>query len=80
MTKSKTIQGIIITLTCVLIATVANIAGIDHDAAATQEVITSNIANISTSIGALYGLYRAWKGRMNPKIEPLKIDHDKRRF
>lgn len=70
--QSKTIQGIVITLTCIILAAVANIAGVDYDTGQVTEVMTIAVANISAAIGSLYGLYRAWEGRMNPNIKVIE--------
>jgi len=70
-TNSATIQGIIIAAVCIALGIIANAAGIDYEAETTKEVITVAVTSISTSVVALIGLYRAWKGRLNPDIKPI---------
>jgi len=70
--QSKTIQGIIIAAVCIIIGIIANSAGIEYDSAGTKEVIGQVVESLGASVGALIGLYLAWKGRYNPDIKPIK--------
>lgn len=76
--QSKTIQGIIIAAVCTLIGIVANAKGIEYDSASTGQILTQVVENISAGVGALIGLYLAWKGRYNSNIKP--IEHKKQGF
>lgn len=67
MTQKKTLQGVIITITCIALGIVANAAGIDYDTGATQEIVTGIVANLTSVVGTCYGLYRTWKGRAENK-------------
>lgn len=70
--QSKTIQGIIIAAVCTLIGIIANAKGIEYDSASTGQIITQIVENISAGVGALIGLYLAWKGRYNASIKPIE--------
>ena len=69
--ESKTIQGIVITVTCFILSIVAKKAGIDFDFVAIQDTLTTSVAEITQIFGVLIGLFVTLKGRLNPEIKPI---------
>ena len=74
-TKSTTIRGIIIAVFGMLIGLIARQVDSPITEGETVELLTQ-IADIAGSWVSLtleaVGLFMAYRGRMNPKIEPLK--------
>jgi hypothetical protein len=79
--NSKTIIGIIIAFMSVIIGAVARQSGAPITEAETAELLektvplTEQLVNLAVqmldTIGAMIGLYLAYRGRMNPDIKPI---------
>jgi len=72
--KSKTIIGIIIAAVSIIVGQIARQTGAPITSEETTDLLnqmTDLLVNISDTIGAIVGLYIAYRGRMNPDIKPL---------